>query len=107
MDQKVTQHVSEIMMLNTKLETLRREYKQVVDIHSKCKSNKLIYYYLKTRRYLVTYAYNKIADSVMDPVNVFNSAVQKLGYSKDTPSICGFRNRFTTTQTNNSQPKIL
>ena len=26
--------------------------------------------------------YNKIASSFMDPVNVINSAVQKLGYSK-------------------------
>ena len=37
-DQKFLQQSSEIMMLKSKLEKLRKEKKQLIDIHSKCKS---------------------------------------------------------------------
>ena len=39
-DQKVIQQSSEIEMLNTKLETLRKQHMQLIDIHSKCKIKK-------------------------------------------------------------------
>ena len=39
-DQKVVQQNSEIMMLNTKLETLRMTHKKLIDIHSKCHSQR-------------------------------------------------------------------
>ena len=39
-DQKVIQQSSEIEMLNTKLETLRKQHMQLIDIHSKCKTKK-------------------------------------------------------------------
>ena len=39
-DQKVIQQSSEIEMLNIKLETLRKQHMQLIDIHSKCKSQK-------------------------------------------------------------------
>lgn len=38
LDQKVVQQESEIAMLNLELQTLRREKIQLIDIHSKCKS---------------------------------------------------------------------
>ena len=39
-DQKVSQQSSEIMMLKTELETVKKQNKQIIDIHSKCKSRK-------------------------------------------------------------------
>lgn len=38
MDQKVLEQKSEIMVLNAKLEALRKDNKKIIDIHSKCKS---------------------------------------------------------------------
>ena len=38
--QKDLQQSSEIMMLNMKLQTLQKEHKQLIDIHSKSKSQK-------------------------------------------------------------------
>ena len=47
-DQKVIQQSSEIMMLNVKLETLRKENKQLIAIHSKCMNRKEISVSTKT-----------------------------------------------------------
>ena len=39
-DQKILHQSSEIVMMNTKLETLRKQHMELIDIHSKCKSQK-------------------------------------------------------------------
>lgn len=40
MDNKAEQQKSEIMMLKSELNTLKKEHKQLIDIHSRCKSQK-------------------------------------------------------------------
>ena len=41
-DHKILQQSSEIEMLNTKLKILRKQYTHLIDVHSKCKSQKEI-----------------------------------------------------------------
>ena len=47
-DQKVIQHSSEIEMLTAKLEALRKEHMQLIDIHSRCRSQTKIFVSIQT-----------------------------------------------------------